>query len=359
MIARKREYSVLIVDDSPVVRRVLRGIVDRDPYLKVIAEAADPYQARDHILKHRPDVITLDIEMPRMDGLTFLKILSRENPIPVVIISSLSQRGSKVALEALSRGAVEVFGKPSGSGSVPQEADLLRQKIRTAAEIGSKAYRQAHLYRNTGPATVVRPGLGNRVEPRQLLLLGASTGGTEALAHVMSHMPSAVPGILIVQHLPPVFTTGFADRLNRICPFAVKEAEDGDLIAPGYAFVAPGNYHMAVRQQGIQYRVKLSQTPPVWHQRPAVDILFQSAARLKNTHITAALLTGMGKDGAEGMLALKNAGAATLAEDESTCVVFGMPRAALECGATQRMVPLHRMARALEEQIVAQKAVTI
>ena len=357
MFGNKRIYTVLIVDDSPVVRRVLRSIISKDPALKVIAEAADPYQARDQILKHRPDVITLDIEMPRMDGLTFLKILSKENPIPVVIISSLSQRGSKVALEALSRGAVEVFGKPGGSSSVPQEEDLLRQKIRTAAEIGPKAYRQAQRFSNQSRPNVVRPGLGKRIEERQLLLLGASTGGTEALAHVLSHLPAAVPGILIVQHLPPVFTAGFADRLNRICPFAVKEAEDGDIVGPGRACVAPGGFHMAVHQQGAHYRVRLTQTPPVWHQRPAVDILFQSAARLKQTRMVAAILTGMGKDGADGMLALKNVGATTFAEDESTCVVFGMPRAAKEIGAAQKMVPLHRMARALEEQIVAQKAV--
>lgn len=344
-------FRVLIVDDSPVVRKALHRILGRDPELTVVGEAADPYEARARILQLRPDVLTLDIEMPRMDGLTFLKILARECPLPVVIISSLSYRGSRIALEALSHGAVEIFGKPDGSASVPHEEDQLREKVKTAARVGARTYTLARPPHATNPrAAVSAPPSG---DPRRLLLLGASTGGTEALAFLLSHLPAHPPAILIVQHLPAIFTTSFADRLNRICPFPVAEAQDGEAVVPGRAYLAPGGWHLSVQSTGLQYGLKLLQTAPVWHQRPAVDVLFQSAARLPRTRFTAALLTGMGRDGAEGLLALRRAGAATFAEDESTCVVFGMPRAAMEIGAAQKMVPLHRLPALLSEAMVS------
>lgn len=276
-----------------------------------------------------------------MDGLTFLRILMEQHPLPVVIMSSLSQRGSDTALEALRLGACEVLGKPSGSSSFGELGPQLISRIKAAA--GARL-------RRPSPASPARslirtkPRLAN-ISARQVILLGASTGGTEALREVLTHLPAGLPGIAIVQHIPPVFSKAFADRLSTQCAFEVREAVDGDRLEPGLALIAPGNFHLMLQWQGDHYRARVTGGPQIWHQRPAVDLLFKSAADCgAGPHAIAGILTGMGKDGAEGMLKLRELGATTFAQDEASSVVYGMPRAAWENGAAQRQLSIDRIA---------------
>jgi two-component system chemotaxis response regulator CheB len=330
---------VLVVDDSAMVRKLVTDALSADPEIEVVGTAVDPYVARDKMMKLNPDVLTLDIEMPRMDGLTFLKILMEQRPMPVIIMSSLTQRGSHYALEALRLGAFDVLGKPSGSFSFGNLGPQLIERI--------KATRGARLRRNI--AATVEPAV-RRPAPRvatsrDIILLGASTGGTEALRTVLQRLPTDLPGIAIVQHIPPVFSKTFADRLNDLCDIEVREAVDGDRLYPGLALVAPGNFHMMVQWVADHYQVRVTGGPPIWHQRPAVDLLFKSAADCgAGGHAVAGLLTGMGRDGAEGLLKLRERGAVTFAQDEASCVVYGMPRAAWENGAAQRQISLDRIA---------------
>jgi len=335
----ERKVRVLVVDDSAVVRQTLTRLLSKDPEIEVVGTASDPYIARDRILALRPDVLTLDIEMPRMDGLTFLRILQQHHPVPVVIISSLTVAGSRVALEALSAGAVDVIAKTNSAWSVGDFAHQLPDRIKAAARA-----RLANCRPSTQPGTtfIHRTG-GGTYDPRQILLFGASTGGTEALRSVLSRLPGQLPGICIVQHIPPVFSRAFAERLNQCCAFEVREAADGDSVRPGLALLAPGDYHMSLAQDGRGYRVHLQQTPPVHHTRPAVDILFSAAASCAGSFAVATLLTGMGSDGAQGMQRLKMRGATTLAQDEQSCVVYGMPRAAVELGVVDHVLPLEKI----------------
>jgi two-component system chemotaxis response regulator CheB len=324
-----------------MVRKLVTDALSGDPEIQVVGTAVDPYVARDKIAKLNPDVLTLDIEMPRMDGLTFLKILMEQRPMPVIIMSSLTQRGSQYALEALRLGAFDVLGKPGGPFSFGDLGPQLIERI--------KATRGARLRRNALPAPVAEPPLrrapAKSSASRDIILLGASTGGTEALRTVLSRLPGDLPGIAIVQHIPPVFSKTFADRLNELCAMEVREAVDGDRIQPGLALVAPGNYHMMVQWMQDHYRVRIASGPAVWHQRPAVDLLFKSAADAgAGPHAVAGILTGMGRDGAEGLLRLRERGAVTFAQDEASCVVYGMPRAAWENGAAQRQLSLDRLA---------------
>jgi two-component system chemotaxis response regulator CheB len=336
------KIRVLIVDDSAVVRRLARDILSADPEIEVVATAVDPYVAFDLIAQHSPEVITLDLEMPRMDGLTFLKLLMERRPLPVVVMSSLSQRGSDFALEALRLGAVDVLGKP-GSYSLGDLGPQLVAKVKAAAAARPRPGRSAEAP-PARAAIPVRPA-GARPNPRAIILLGASTGGTEALKEVLCHLPADLPPIAIVQHIPAVFSKTFADRLNQLCPMEVREAADGDRLSPGLALVAPGNYHLLVQWLGDHYVARVIDGPTVWYQRPAVDLLFKSAAEAgAGPHCIAGLLTGMGKDGAEGLLNLHQQGAVTFAQDEATCVVFGMPRAAYLKGATRTLLPLDRVA---------------
>lgn len=336
-----RRIRVLIIDDSAVVRKLVTDALRADPELEVVGTAIDPYVARDKIKELNPDVLTLDLEMPRMDGLTFLRILMEQHPLPVVIMSSLSQRGSDTALEALRLGACEVLGKPSGSSSFGDLGPQLISRIKAAA--GARL-------RKPAPATAPRPPARRPVRSgspssRQIILLGASTGGTEALREVLTHLPSGLPGIAIVQHIPPVFSKAFAERLNAQCAFEVREAADGDRIEPGVALVAPGNFHLMIQWAGDHYRARVTGGPQIWHQRPAVDLLFKSAADCGAApYAIAGILTGMGKDGAEGLLKLRELGATTFAQDEASCVVYGMPRAAWENGAAQRQLSIDRVA---------------
>jgi len=345
-----KKIRVLVVDDSAVVRKMICDALRDDPQIEVVGTAVDPYVARDLILKLDPDVLTLDIEMPRMDGLTFLKILQQHRPMPVIIISSLTSAGSQLALEALEAGAVDVLAKPASAYSVGALGAQLAMRVKAAAVA---RLRQPGTPPLSAPALL--PAAGG-LHPRQLILMGSSTGGTEALAHVLPRLPAGLPGIAIVQHIPPIFSKALAERLSQKCAFEVREAADGDALRPSLALVAPGDFHMAVHSVGGGYRVSLSQRPAVHHCRPAVDVLFRSVADLPAARVVAAILTGMGSDGALGMKALKERGARTLAQNEETCVVFGMPRAAIEMGVVDRVLPLQSMAAAILEGVNAQAA---
>jgi two-component system chemotaxis response regulator CheB len=328
-----RRIRVLIVDDSAIVRKILSEALSAEMDLEVVGTAPDPYVARDKILALKPDVLTLDIEMPRMDGLTFLRKLMHFHPLPAVVISSLAQPSARAAIEALSLGAVEVLAKPGGPYSVGELKHTLASKIRAAA--GARL-RRSSTAKSSAAVPVAVPSLASD----SLIAIGASTGGTEAIAAVLTKLPKDCPPVLIAQHIPPVFSKAFAGRLNDLCAMEVREAEDNDVVKPGLALVAPGDFHMLLRKAGGRYFVSVKTGPRVCYQRPSVDVLFSSIAEIAGPQTVAALLTGMGSDGALGMLKLRNAGAHTIAQDEATCVVYGMPREAVELGATDQVLPL-------------------
>jgi two-component system chemotaxis response regulator CheB len=344
----ERRIRVLIVDDSAIVRRILSDALAAEPDLEVVGTAPDPFVARDKIQSLKPDVLTLDIEMPRMDGLTFLKRLMHYNPMPVIVISSLGQSSCRVAIEALELGAVEVLAKPGGPYSVGDLRTGLGQKIRAAA--------RARLRRSTAgtppPPLVPKPAAPAAVSStwptRSLIAIGASTGGTEAIQQVLMRLPADVPGIVITQHIPAGFSRAFASRLNEICPMTVREAANGDRVLPGLALIAPGNFHMVLERYGKDaYRVAVKDGPLVCYQRPSVDVMFESVAAIAGADAVGAILTGMGSDGAQGMLRMRQAGARTIAQDEATCVVYGMPREAVRVGAVEKSVPLDKVAGSL------------
>jgi len=343
-----RKIRVLIVDDSAFVRKAAGDALSADPSIEVVGTAADPYQARDRIRELTPDVITLDLEMPRMDGLTFLKLLMEHRPMPVIVLSSLTQRGSDYALEALRLGAVDVLGKPNGSASFGLLGPQLVAKIKAAsvARLRNPAATTSAIGRKLpGPL---------KFDPRACILLGASTGGPESLTEVLTALPEGLPGIAIVQHIPAGFSRAYANRLNGLCAFPVREAVDGERLDPGMALIAPGNFHLLLAWHGDHYRVRVTDGPQVWHQRPAVDLLFKSAADCGAApHAVAGVLTGMGRDGAEGLLRLREKGASTFAQDEASCVVYGMPKAAWENGAAQRQLPLDHVASHLVARFLA------
>jgi two-component system chemotaxis response regulator CheB len=332
--------KVLIVDDSAIVRKILSEALSADPGIEVVGTAPDPIVAKEKIERLKPDVLTLDVEMPRMDGLTFLKQLMATRPMPVVMISSLGHASSRVAMEAMQCGAVEVIAKPGGPYSVGDLQRDLPYKIRAAAGARIVPARPT-------PPVLNRPLNVNRTDRAAIIALGASTGGTEALREVLTQMPKDSPPIVAVQHIPAVFSRAFAERLDGCCQMQVKEAEDGDEVSWGRVLIAPGNFHLTIRRQGGGYRAVVATGPLVCYQRPAVDVLFDSVAREAGRHAIAALLTGMGSDGAKGMLQMKQAGARTIAQDEQSCVVFGMPREAIRLGAANRVLPLHQIAQAL------------
>jgi len=342
---------VLIVDDSAFVRQTFKEILESDPAIEVIAVAADPYAAVERIKAQRPDVITLDIEMPRMDGLTFLERLMAQHPIPVVICSTLTVAGSDVALAALAKGAVDVITKPKlGTKEFFEES---RVKICDTV----KAAAHARLGRS-------RPTVGIKVEPKltadavlakptsaamirtteRVVVVGASTGGTEALREFLQAMPLDAPGIVIVQHMPEEFTARFAQRLDQMCRITVKEAADNDSVIRGQALIAPGNRHVLLKRSGARYFVELRDGPLVSRHRPSVDVLFRSAARYGGKNVVGVIMTGMGDDGAKGMLEMNQSGAFNIAQDENTCVVFGMPAEAIRLGAVDRVLPLESIA---------------
>jgi two-component system chemotaxis response regulator CheB len=348
-----KKIRVLIVDDSAVVRQTMAEILGSDPEIEVMATAADPYIAVERIKQEVPDVITLDVEMPRMDGITFLEKLMAQRPIPVVICSTLTERGSQTALAALEKGAVEIITKPKlGTKQFIEESRIrICDAVKSAAQARFGKSRPAPELaplvpaKLTADAMLARPSSHAMIETTErIVAVGASTGGTEALRVFLEAMPADSLGIVIVQHMPEKFTASFAQRLDSLCKITVKEAADGDSVLRGQALIAPGNRHMLLKRSGARYYVEVKDGPLVSRHRPSVDVLFRSAARYAGKNAIGVIMTGMGDDGARGMLEMKQAGAINLAQDEASCVVFGMPAEAIKLGGVDRAIPLHRLA---------------
>lgn len=341
------KIKVLIVDDSAIVRKIFTNELSRQPDIEVIGSAPDPFVARDKIVNLKPDVVTLDVEMPRMDGITFLRKLMKYHPLPVIIVSSLTPNGSRMALEALEIGAVEVIAKPGGPYTAEDVSRRLIDNIRVASVIDVKKRQREGTNRDV--RTVVTGALSETTD--KIITIGASTGGTEAIKMVLSKLPPQTPGVVVVQHMPPGFTTSFAERLNKCCHIEVKEAEDGDSILMGRALIAPGNHHMLIRRTGARYRVNIKQGPLIHHQRPSVDVLFTTVAQYGGANAVGVILTGMGCDGAQGLLKMKEAGAKTIAQDKESCVVFGMPKEAIEAGAVDCVLPIEKIPQKIIDMI--------
>lgn len=346
-----KKIRVLIVDDSSVIRTLLTKVLSSDPGIEVVGTAPDPYFARDKLVELKPDVMTLDIEMPKMDGITFLGKVMQHSPVRTLVFSSLSTKNSAMALKAMEAGAVDVMAKPA--------IDVTKGLSTLSVEIISRVKMVARAHLLTKQKTVHNEivnkpklsGAALQKTTHQIIAIASSTGGTEALKEVLPYLPEDLPGMVIVQHMPPVFTKTYADSLNRICPFEVKEAEDGDRVIPGRALIAPGNYHMEISRSGAQYFVKLHQEPMIHGVRPAADFLMKSVAKYAGANAVGVVLTGMGKDGADGLLSMKNAGSYNIAQDEESCVVFGMPKAAIDVNAIHRVLPLDKIATDIIAQI--------
>lgn len=339
--------NVLIIDDSPLIRGLLTEILQQANDINVVGCAEDPYQAREMIKKLNPDVLTLDVEMPKMDGISFLKNLMRLRPMPVVMISTLTQKGSPITLEALELGAVDFIAKPTSNvrAQLNNYASLVQQKVRIAAGARIRSFKKTPP--DTKPISSETEFLLNKV-----IAIGASTGGTEAIKEVLIKMPVNCPPIVITQHIPPVFSASFAERMDRTCLINVKEAQHGDKLSPGWAYIAPGGLHLSVKKRGIALYCQLDDGEPVNRHKPAVDVLFDSLVNCGSKNIVAAVLTGMGADGAKGLLALKQNGAYTLAQDEYSSVVWGMPKAAIDLNAANEVAALDKMAERLLSQAV-------
>jgi two-component system chemotaxis response regulator CheB len=347
----KKKIRVLIIDDSAVVRQALADILSADPGIEIMAAASDPFMAADKMRHEIPDVITLDVEMPRMDGITFLQKLMSQHPIPVVICSSLTVKGSETTIKALEYGAVDIIEKPR----LGTKQFLYESSVRICDAV--KAASQARVRKITATVHAVSPKLNADVmiakpasramiqTTEQVVVVGASTGGTEALRIFLEALPPDAPGIVIVQHMPEHFTKAFAKRLDSLCRISVKEAEDNDTVLTGQALIAPGNYHMLLKRSGARYYVEIKSGPLVSRHRPSVDVLFRSAARYAGRNSIGVIMTGMGDDGARGMLEMKESGAHTIAQDEDSCVVFGMPNEAIKLGGVDTVAPLSGIAQ--------------
>jgi two-component system chemotaxis response regulator CheB len=345
-----KKICVLIVDDSALVRRTLSDVLSSDPELEVIGAAADPFVAAERIQEQVPDVITLDIEMPRMDGLTFLQKIMAQHPIPVVICSSLAEEGAQSTLKALEYGAVDIITKPRlGSRQFLEESRaMLCQTVKAAASARIRPHCVHVVEPKLTADSVLSRATGAMVETTEkVVAIGASTGGTEALKVLLEALPPDAPGVVIVQHMPELFTRAFAQRLDSLCEISVKEAEPNDTVLRGRALIAPGNHHMLLKRSGARYYVDIKDGPLVSRHRPSVDVLFRSAARYAGPNAVGVIMTGMGDDGANGMREMKEAGAMTIAQDEESCVVFGMPNEAIKRNAVDRILPLASIARAV------------
>lgn len=350
-----KPIRVLVVDDSAIVRKIFTQELSKHEDIEVIGTAPDPYVARDKIVRLKPDVVTLDIEMPRMDGISFLRKLMKYYPLPTIIVSSLTPKNSEMALEAMECGAVEVLAKPGGAYSVGDMSVQLAEKIRAAAQARiAPVVTRERSSELTESVTSISKSLKRTTH--KVVAMGASTGGTEALKAVLLQMPPNSPGIVIVQHMPPRFTTAFANRLNDLCQIEVREAKDSDTVLPGLALIAPGNFHMLLRRSGARYYVEVKSGPLVCHQRPSVDVLFHSVAQYAGANALGVIMTGMGRDGAKGMLEMHNAGARTIAQNEASCVVFGMPKEAIRQGGVDEVVSLEEIPSTVFRMLAADAA---
>ena len=332
---------VLIVDDSALVREILKTGLSSDPEIEVVGTATDPFNAKDKILKLRPDVMTLDVEMPKMDGVEFLHQLMPQFPVPVVMVSALTARGQKITLEALEYGAVDFVTKPKSN--VANGLQLMMKQLIMKVKVASTA--NVSHWKNKKKELAVSPRQARPLESstNNVIVIGASTGGTEAIKTVISRFPVNAPGVVIVQHMPAGFTKLFAERMNEVCAMEVREAQNGDSVIPGRILIAPGEHQMKILRSGGSYKVTCKEDPKVNGHRPSVEVLMKSAATALGKHAVGVMLTGMGGDGAKGLLAMREAGARTMAQDEASCVVFGMPRVAWELGAAERLVPLNKI----------------
>jgi two-component system chemotaxis response regulator CheB len=345
--------KVLVVDDSALIRKLLGAIIDSYPDLEVVGAAPDPYVAREKIRELNPDVITLDVEMPRMDGLDFLERLMRLRPMPVLMVSSLTTEKSEITLRALELGAVDFVAKPQLgiAEGLAEYGDEIAEKLRAAARAKVRPRLPVGQLR---PVDAVLPAArAPLMSTEKVLCIGASTGGTEAIKAVLMRLPPDCPGIVIAQHMPPGFTRSFADRLDKLCAITVREAKGGERVLPGHAYIAPGHAHLLLQRSGANYVTELSDAEPVNRHRPSVDVLFRSAANCAGKNAVGVILTGMGKDGAQGLLDMRNAGAMTFGQDEASCVVYGMPREAAQIGAVENVVSLDNMAGRLVEALRA------
>ena len=348
-----KKVRVLVIDDSASVRQTLVAVLEADPDIEVMGVAPDPFVAARRIQEEIPDVITLDVEMPRMDGITFLRKLMSQRPIPVVMCSSLTESGSETLMEALEAGAVDVILKPKigAADHLSEIGDRIRHVVKAAAHARLGAMRRDYSAAGEGPSkkltadAVLPPPTGRAMAKttEKVVCIGASTGGTESLRAVLEALPANAPGIVIVQHMPEKFTAAFARRLNTLCKVEVREASHGDPVLRGHVLIAPGDHHILLERQGARYQVSVRQGPLVSRHRPSVDVLFRSAARCAGTNAVGIIMTGMGDDGARGLLEMKDAGAHTIAQDEATSVVFGMPKEAINRGAALKILPLDRL----------------
>ena len=346
-----RKIRVIVVDDSALIRGVLTEVLSQDSEIEVIGTAPDPYIARQKIKELNPDVLTLDVEMPKMDGLTFLEKLMAGHPMPVVMVSSLTQEGCETTLRALELGAVDFATKPTldiRQGMEEQALDLTH-KVKAAARATVRARKQIKEHHGEPRKPLAQSAMLKTTDT--IIAIGASTGGTEALRDILEVLPPNTPPIIITQHMPERFTKHFADRLDQMCQIRVKEAEEGDSVIPGQALIAPGNYHMELRRSGARYQVFTNQSPPVNRHRPSVDVMFRSVAQYAGRNSLGVILTGMGNDGAVGMLEMKRAGAYTFAQDEDSCVVFGMPKEAIKAGGVDKILPLGEIPAAMLELV--------
>ncbi|AIO80259.2 chemotaxis-specific protein-glutamate methyltransferase CheB [Burkholderia pseudomallei] len=359
MNAVQKKIKVLCVDDSALIRSLMTEIINSQPDMEVCATAPDPLVARELIKQHNPDVLTLDVEMPRMDGLDFLEKLMRLRPMPVVMVSSLTERGSEITLRALELGAVDFVTKPRVGirDGMLDYSEKLADKVRAASRARVRQNPQPHAAAAAaahGHAGAAAPLINNPlVSTEKLIIVGASTGGTEAIREVLTPLPPDAPAVLIAQHMPPGFTRSFAQRLNGLCRISVKEAEHGERVLPGHAYIAPGHAHLLLARSGANYIAHLSDEPPVNRHRPSVDVLFRSAAQHAGKNALGVILTGMGRDGAAGLLEMKKAGAYTFAQDEASCVVFGMPREAIAMGGVDDVAPLSDMSRRIMARLAS------
>jgi two-component system, chemotaxis family, protein-glutamate methylesterase/glutaminase len=353
---QKRKIKVLVIDDSALIRGVMKEIINREKDMECVGAAPDPLVAREMIKALNPDMLTLDVEMPKMDGLDFLERLMRLRPMPVLMVSTLTEAGSDITFRALELGAVDFIAKP--------KMDIVRGMEEYAAEIVDKirAVAYARVHKTAAPAAIqiqekfsadaILPSVAGRFSSTEkLIVIGASTGGTEALKEVLSKLPADSPGVLVAQHMPEHFTKSFAHRLDSLCRISVKEAEHNERILPGHAYIAPGNSHLLLNRSGANYMVKLDQGPPVNRHRPSVDVLFRSAANIAGANAIGIILTGMGKDGVQGLLEMYLAGSYTIAQDEASCIVFGMPKEAIAAGGVCDVLPLQNIARHVLEYL--------